>query len=110
MRCKNCGKRFALGSHGMGFSDPPGCFFAIVVSCLVAGSLAAFYATRGSVVGIVIAVFCGLTAFYATGGVITGMGNNGFTTVPNARTVTTRLNGFGPGQCDFTRWGSRFRR
>ena len=57
----------------MGFSDPPGCFFAIVVSCLVAGSLAAFYAMRGSVVGIVIAVFCGLTAFYATGGVITGM-------------------------------------
>ena len=73
MRCKNCGKRFALYSHGMGFSDPPGCFFVILVSCLVAGSLATFFAIRGSVIGIVVAVFCGLTAFYATGGVITGM-------------------------------------
>lgn len=73
MRCKKCGHNWRLHSHGLGSSDPPGGFLRLLGLFLAVGSVAAYFAYYGSMIGIAVVVFCGLSSICTLGAVLTGM-------------------------------------
>jgi hypothetical protein len=72
MRCKKCGQRYWLEDHGMGSSDPPGCFFWITVVCS-AIAYCGCQLGRGTSVGAVMVVLFGAAAFFAVWGIPLGI-------------------------------------